>query len=102
MIHVIATITLRPGTRSAYLAEMQKTVPLVRAEAGCIEYAPAVDVASGMSAQGPVREDVVVVVEKWADLPALHAHAAAPHMADYRQRVKDYVTGVRLDVLQPA
>jgi quinol monooxygenase YgiN len=102
MIFVIATIDLRPGTRGAFLDEFRKLVPLVRAEAGCVEYGPAVDVASGIAAQPPVRDDTVVVVEKWVDLPALQAHLTAPHMADYRTRVKDYVAAVRLQVLQPA
>lgn len=102
MVHVVATITLRPGTRAAFLAEFHRLVPLVRAEDGCVEYGPAVDVASGMSAQPPVREDVVTVIEKWASLPALHAHSVAPHIAGYRERVKDYVTSVSLQVLEPA
>lgn len=102
MIHVIATIELHPGTREKFLSEFHKLVPLVRAEDGCIEYGPAVDVASGMAAQPPLRDNVVTVVEKWADLPALHAHSKAPHMDDYRIRVKDYVKSVSLQVLAPA
>lgn len=102
MVIVIATISLRPGTREAFLAEFHRVVPLVRGEQGCIEYGPAVDVTSGIALQSPVRDDVVVVVEKWEDLPALHAHLAAPHMAEYRTRVTGFVTEVRLQVLQPA
>ena len=102
MIHVIATIELNPGTRDAFLAEFHRLVPLVHAEDGCIEYGPAVDVASGAAAQPPVRADVVVVVEKWADLAALDAHSKAPHMAAYRPRVKDFVKAATLHVLQPA
>jgi len=101
MIHVIATVELKPGTRAAFLTEFHRVVPLVRAEAGCLEYGPAVDVASGIASQPPVREDTVVVIEKWSDLPALHAHLAAPHMADYRTRVRDFVAGTRLQVLEP-
>jgi quinol monooxygenase YgiN len=102
MIHVIATIEVTPGRRDALLAEFRKLVPLVRAENGCLEYGPAVDVASGLAAQMPPRADVVTVVEKWADLDALRAHLAAPHMAEYRTRVKDLVRQVTLHVLQPA
>lgn len=102
MIHVIATIELNPGTRDAFLAEFHKLVPQVHAEAGCIEYGPAIDVASGAAAQPPVRENVVIVVEKWADLAALQAHSKAPHMDAYRPRVKDFVKTVTLHVLQPA
>jgi len=101
VISVIATIELRPGTRDAYLPHLIANLPLVRAEAGCIEYVPMLDVASGLPAQGPVRENVIVISEKWSSLEALHAHLAAPHMGTYRTRVKDYVARVSLDVLTP-
>jgi quinol monooxygenase YgiN len=101
MIHVIATIELNPGKREAFLAEFHKIVPPVCAEAGCLEYGPTVDVATGFAMQVPLRENVVTVVEKWASLDALKAHMAAPHMAEYRVAVKDYVGGVKLQVLQP-
>ncbi len=102
MIHVIATIQVKPGKRDAFLVEFHRIVPLVHAEAGCIEYGPTVDVASGMSVQGPVRDDVAVIIEKWESLDALKAHTQAPHMADYRVRVKDLVEGVTLQILAPA
>ncbi|MFO0967956.1 MAG: putative quinol monooxygenase [Gemmataceae bacterium] len=102
MIHVIATIEVQRGERAAFLAEFHRIVPLVRAEAGCIEYGPTVDVASGAAAQGPVRDNVAVIVEKWESLEALKAHMQAPHMAEYRLRVKDLVVGVQLQVLEPA
>ncbi|MSQ93253.1 MAG: antibiotic biosynthesis monooxygenase [Gemmataceae bacterium] len=102
MIHVIATITVKPGKRDAFLAEFHRIVPLVHAEAGCIEYGPTVDVASGISVQGPLRENVAVIVEKWSSLDALKAHTQAAHMADYRVRVQDLVESVTLQILAPA
>ena len=41
---------------------------------------PAVDTASGLPVQGPSRDDIVVVVEKWESLPALEAHSIAPRV----------------------
>jgi quinol monooxygenase YgiN len=102
MIHVLATITIKPGKREAFLAEFHRIVPLVHAEAGCLEYGPTVDVASGMSVQGPLRENVAVIIEKWESLDALKAHTQAAHMADYRVRVKDLVESVTLQILAPA
>jgi quinol monooxygenase YgiN len=102
MVHVIATIELNPGVRRRFLEEFARIVPLVHAEDGCLEYGPAVDLHTGLTAQPPLRDDVVVVVEKWRDLPALEAHLAAPHMTDYRARVKSLVVGITLHVLTPA
>jgi quinol monooxygenase YgiN len=102
MIHVIATIELAEGQREAFLEEFRKIIPVVRAEAGCLEYGPAVELATGIAAQAPPRENVVVVVEKWASLEALQAHLQAPHMVAYRPRVKDLVVRASLHILQPA
>jgi quinol monooxygenase YgiN len=102
MVHVIATIQLSVGVRNRFLEEFARIVPLVHAEDGCLEYGPTVDVPTGFPAQPPLRDDVVVVVEKWRDLPALEAHLAAPHMTDYRARVKSMVVSTTLHVLAPA
>jgi len=101
MVHVIATIELQPGVRDTFLNTFRALVPQVKAEAGCIEYGAAIDVSSGSPAQIPMRSDVVIVVEKWADLDALRAHAAAPHMGAYRAQVKDLVVRTTLQVLEP-
>ena len=102
MIHVVATIELHEGKRDAFLEEFRKLVPLVRREEGCLEYGPTVDVATGLSAQGAVRADVVTVMEKWENLEILKKHLQAPHMIAYRPRVKDFVRATKLQVLAPA
>jgi quinol monooxygenase YgiN len=101
MIHVIATIELRPGLRGAFLAEFERIVPTVLAEAGCIEYGATVDLDTGLERQAPLREDVVVILEKWKNVAALKAHLNAAHMAAYRDRVGDLVTGFTLHILEP-
>ena len=74
----------------------------MHSEVGCLEYGPAIDIASGHAIQEPVRENVVVIIEKWQSMETLRMHFAAPHMAEYRKRVKDFVASVHLQVLQPA
>lgn len=101
MIFVIATIEVKPGKREVFLAEFNKNVPNVRAENGCLEYGPTVDAKTDIKAQIQFRENVVTIVEKWESLQALHAHLVAPHMATYRERVKDYVVGATLQILDP-
>lgn len=101
MIHVIATIEVNAGKRDQFVAEFQKNVPAVKAEAGCLEYGPAVDLPTELAAQVPLRPDVVTVVEKWESLAALKAHLSAPHMLSFRARVKDMVVKTSLQVLTP-
>jgi quinol monooxygenase YgiN len=102
MIIVLATIELHPGKRSDFLAEFRKIISKVRAENGCHEYFPATDVVSGLPVQGPARDDIVVVVEKWESIAALESHLIAPHMMEYRPKVKDFVKKVSLQILSPA
>src|SRR5687767_1650944 len=102
MIVVLATIELQPGKRREFLVEFHQIVPQVRSEAGCIEYFPAVDFSTGLPVQGPPRDDVVVVCEKWESLAALEAHLIAPHMMAYRPKVKEFINKVGLQILSPA
>lgn len=101
MIHVIATIELNPGTRDPFLTEFHKIVAPVRAEAGCLDYGPTIDAETGIAAQGSVRSDVVTVVERWESLEHLQAHLIAPHMVEYRPKVKGFVKSVTLQILKP-
>ena len=102
MIHVIATIELAAGKRDEFLAEFRKLAPTVRQEQGCIEYGPAIDAETDIPVQARKGNDVVTVVEQWESVEALRAHLAAPHMQQYRERVRDLVRGTTLHVLRPA
>jgi quinol monooxygenase YgiN len=102
MIHVIAAIEVKPGKREAFLSEFRKLIPPVRAEAGCLEYGPAVDLPTDIAGQIPERKDIITIVEKWKGLDDLRAHLVEPHMNAYRERVKDIVLGVKIQILEPA
>jgi quinol monooxygenase YgiN len=101
VFYVIATITLRPDCRERFLEELRALAPEVRAESGCLEYAPALDTASGLRPQIPLRLEVVSILERWASLEALQAHSTAPHMQAFRTRTADLVAGTSLQVLSP-
>lgn len=101
MIHVLATIELADGKREEFLKEFQQLEPKVRAETGCIEYGAAVDVPTSLPAQNPPSDNAVTVVEKWESIEALESHLVAPHMLDYRKKVKAIVTGTTLRILKP-
>lgn len=99
MISVIATISLKPGTRADFLKVFNANVPAVLAENGCAEYFPAVDVDAKLDAQSK-DENAVVVIEKWESLDALHAHLQAPHMVEFREKAGDMIQGISLKVLE--
>jgi quinol monooxygenase YgiN len=102
MIHVIATVELHEGQRDAFLAEFHKVVPLVLAEEGCLEYGPAVDLPTSILVQHAPRPDVVTIIEKWSSVAHLERHLVAPHMGEYRPRVKPLIARSTLHVLTPA
>jgi quinol monooxygenase YgiN len=101
MVHVIASIRVKPEGLTKFLQIFKANVPAVRAEAGCVEYSPTVDLPTGLPPQR-LDPNVVTIVETWTDLDALRKHLAAPHMAAYREKVKDLVAGTELRVLQDA
>lgn len=100
MISVIASIHVKPEMLADFLTIFKANVANVRAEKGCIEYFPALDLESGLP---PQRLDahVVTVIEKWEDLAALKAHISAPHMLAYKEKTKHMVTDLTLKVLEP-
>lgn len=102
MIHVLAIITVKPGQRDAVLSAFRANMPAVHAEAGCIEYGPAIDMPDGPRMQSPIGPDSFVVIEKWESPAALAAHAAAPHMAAYALSVKDMLASRTIHILTPA
>jgi quinol monooxygenase YgiN len=101
MIHVVAIITAKPGQRESILAHFRANVPAVRAEQGCIEYGAAVDADPALPIQTNWGPDTFLVIEKWASMDALKAHAAAPHMAAYGAKTKELIASRVIHVLQP-
>ena len=101
MVNVLASITVKEGKRAEFIAAFKDNLPAVRAEDGCLEYFPAVDIDADLPPQ-QLDSNMVTVIEKWENLEALRAHLVAPHMLAYKEKVKDIVEGVALKVLQEA
>lgn len=101
MIHVIAQIDLVPNSRSNFLREFNQIVPEVMSEAGCIEYAAAVDASTDLDRQYR-NETRVTIIEKWETVEHLKAHLTAPHMLSYRERVGAMIVNAQLNILEPA
>lgn len=102
MIHVLAIVTAKPGMRDLILEAWRGNAAAVRAEDGCIAYQAVVDVRDGGPGFAQFGADTFVVVERWASMEALRAHAVAPHMKAYAGKVKDYTASRAIHVLEPA
>jgi len=102
MISVLATLEIAEGRRDEFIKIFTELVPKVRAEEGCIEYAPWIDLESTIASRDEPRADVVVAIEKWESVEALEAHLIAPHMLEFRKSVEGLVAGLTLDILEPA
>ena len=101
-IHVIAIITAKPGQRAEVLKLFQANTPAVLAEDGCLGYEATIDTPEVGPAQAAFGPDTLVIVEKWASLAALMAHAASPHMKAYAKATRDMVADRKIHILSPA
>ncbi len=102
MIHVLAFITAHPGMRERIRDAWRGNAAAVRGEDGCLQYEAVVD--AGDAAPGLARfgADTFVVVERWASMAALQAHAIAPHMKAYGGQVKEWTAKRAIHVLEAA
>lgn len=102
MIHVIATVELKPGCRAAYLEVLLGNVAAVTGEKGCLGYAPTIDIETDIPIHEKCGDDTVTILESWEDIGALKKHFKEPHMLAYREQAKDLLKKVSIRVLQPA
>ncbi len=101
MINVIATVQVKEGKLSDFINLFKTVVPLVKAEKGCIEYFPAVDLPTDLPPQD-MNENVVTIIEKWESLDHLMAHLATKHMAEHMEKEKALVEKASIKILQEA
>ncbi len=102
MVHVIAVITAKAGMRGQVLELFNANVPAVKAEDGCIEYGATIDADGVGGFQTKFGEDTFVVIEKWASLDALKAHAVSDHMKAYGAKTKDMLADRVIHVMSSA
>lgn len=101
MVHVLVAIRVRAGKVEEFVQVFKDNLPNVHAEEGCIEYFPALDVASPLGIQ-VTDAQVVTIIERWETMAHLEAHMTAPHMLVYRDRVKDLVEEISARVVEAA
>lgn len=100
MIHVVATMSVKPDCLDDFVDELKRIVDDVRQEEGCLEYELTIDFESGISTQNLNPYDVVIV-EKWKTIDDLHNHRAAPHLREYKSRTRNMIEQMAIKVLQP-
>ena len=52
--------------------------------------------------QAPWGPNTFVMIEKWESMDALKAHAAAPHMAAYGAKTREFIASRVIHSLEPA
>ncbi len=101
MINAIASIQVKEGRVPEFIDIFKSNIPNVLKEKGCMEYAPTIDIPTGLAPQ-ELSKNVVTIIEKWASLEDLKAHLSAPHMRSYQEKVMGLVEKMSLKVLTEA
>ena len=85
---ILAQITAAPGKEDLVRTELEKLVPITRAEAGCIQYDLHVD---------NENPGVFVFYETWESRELWQDHMKAPHLAAYMQATDGAVSNFVLN-----
>ena len=93
MIYVIARAEILPEKFQSYLEELQKIVPEVRAENGCIGYEPCGDLDGERS--------VVTIIEMWESEAHWRMHMTTPHMARFKAAAGAWRIGNTVYAVKP-
>jgi quinol monooxygenase YgiN len=96
MIYVIARAEIVPGKFQDYMAELEKIVPEVRAEEGCIGYEPCTDIS------GDGGEHFVTIIEMWDSEAHWRQHMTTPHMAAFKAAAGAWRVGNTVYAVRPA
>ncbi len=93
MIHLIATLTIKPGSLGAVTKAVQPCIEATRKEDGCISYDLHVNVTD---------DTKLVFVERWENRAALDAHFRTPHLKAWREAGGPYFTSRSIEVISDA
>ena len=95
MIHVIARMEIKPGCMEKFLEVLLGNTPTVLAEDGCYRYESCLDTKE------EDKDRFVTILETWESEEHLKAHLATPHMAAFREAVKDLRYSSNVTVVVP-
>lgn len=90
MIHLIATLKIKPGSLPAVVEAVKPCLEATRREDGCLSY----DLFSSVD-----DENTLVFVERWRDRSALDAHFQTPHLKAWREAGGQYFVDRKIEIL---
>lgn len=90
MIHVVATITIKPEKREKTLAAARIAIAATQQEKGCIGY----DLHESVTKPG-----TYVFVERWESRENLTAHMNAEHFKVWRKAGAEGITSRRIEII---
>lgn len=92
MIHLIATILIKPGTKQDVIAAATPCIAATRNEPGCVRYDLNADV---------LDENKLVFVEEWKTRDDLTKHFEQPHMDTWRDAAAHLIIDRTIQVIHP-
>ncbi|WP_152046694.1 putative quinol monooxygenase [Aureimonas psammosilenae] len=93
MLHLIATIRIKPGTVNEVAKAAIPCIEATRKEQGCIRYDMLVDV---------MDETNVTFVEEWESRALLDAHVRSAHVKAWHEAGKPFIVSEHIAVITPA
>ena len=92
MLTIVANIHANPGQVALVKAELEKLIPITRAEEGCIQYDLHQD------NDNPAH---FMFYENWDSRDLWQAHMNAPHLADYQKATEGAIVEFTLNEMSP-
>lgn len=92
MIHVIATLTIKPGSADVLKAAALPAIAATRGEKGCLSY----DLFHSVS-----EPETMVFVERWETRADLTAHSKQPHLAAWREASAPHLVKRVIEIVHP-
>lgn len=91
MIHLIATLTIKPGSLDAIREAVMPCIEATRREDGCVSY----DLHQSLT-----DENTLVFVERWETRAHLEAHFDTPHLIAWREAGSPYFLDRKIEIIE--
>lgn len=92
MVHLIATLKIKPGSIETLLSAAAPCIEATRNEQGCISY----DLY-----QSTTDTDTLAFVEVWESREALDAHFATEHLQRWKENSAPYIADRSAKIINP-